>query len=211
MTHIYVPYQVIENITFFNSEEEALASNNWSFLMQGLESVAVIQGKKLIDYGKEVRYGYRAPENSEDIAEDIAGLTPAELSFVNGSTAKVGGFHFLRRDGTVNVNTETGEMTVPVSSEDKVSTLIGNRYYPSQKRTYKVHMLSLLNDFRRIAETYKDGNETGFREGSWLWAFIGNPYKFYVINKEAGPAKRLAVVGGDAQGACCAETDKRLC
>ena len=201
VTHIYVPYQVIENITFFNSEEEALASNNWSFLMQGLESVAVIQGKKLIDYGKEVRYGYRAPENSEDIAEDIAGLTPAELSFVNGSTAKVGGFHFLRRDGTVNVNTETGEMTVPVSSEDKVSTLIGNRYYPSQKRTYKVHMLSLLNDFRRIAETYKDGNETGFREGSWLWAFIGNPYKFYVINKEAGPAKRLAVVGGDAQGA----------
>jgi len=201
VTHIYVPYQVIENITFFNTEEEALASNNWSFLMQGLESVAVIQGKKLIDYGKEVRYGYRAPENSEDIAEDIAGLTPAELSFVNGSTAKVGGFHFLRREGTVDVNKDTGEMTVPVSSEDKVSTLIGNRYYPSQKRTYKVHMLSLLNDFRRIAETYKDGNETGFREGSWLWAFIGNPYKFYVINKEAGPTKRLAVVGGDAQGA----------
>lgn len=201
VTHIYVPYQVIENITFFKTEEEALASNNWSFLMQGLESVAVIQGKKLIDYGKEVRYGYRAPENSEDIAEDIAGLTPAELSFVNGSTQKVGGFHFLRREGTVDVNKDTGEMTVPESSEDKVSTLIGNRYYPSQKRTYKVHMLSLLNDFRRIAETYKDGNETGFREGSWLWAFIGNPYKFYVINKEAGPTKRLAVVGGDAQGA----------
>ena len=201
VTHIYVPYRVIDNITFFSSAEEALASNNWSFLMQGLESVAVIQGKKLIDYGKEVRYGYRAPENSEDIAEDIEGMTPAELSFVNGSTTKVGGFHFLRREGTVNVNTETGKMTVPVSSEDKVSTLIGNRYYPSQKRTYKVHMLSLLNDFRRIAETYKDGNETGFREGSWLWAFIGNPYKFYVINKEAGPKKRLAVVGGDAQGA----------
>ena len=201
VTHIYVPYRVIDNITFFSSKEEALASNNWSFLMQGLESVAVIQGKKLIDYGKEVRYGYRAPENSEDIAEDIAGLTPAELSFVNGSTAKVGGFHFLRREGIVDVNTETGVMTVREDSEDKVSTLIGNRYYPSQKRTYKVHMLSLLNDFRRIAETYKDGNETGFREGSWLWAFIGNPYKFYVINKEAGPKKRLAVVGGNEQGA----------
>ena len=184
--------------------------------MQGLESVAVIQGKKLIDYGKEVRYGYRTADWSEDIGEDIEGLTPAELSFVSNSQTKivnrnspgtvemgtkVGGFHFLRRIGTVNVNTETGEMTVPQSTTDDVRTLSGDRYYPSQKRTYKVHMLSLLNDFRRIAETYKDGNETGFREGSWLWAFIGNPYKFYVINKEAGPKKRLAVVGGDAQGA----------
>ncbi len=216
VTHIYVPYQVIENITFFNTEEEALASNNWSFLMQGLESVAVIQGKKLIDYGKEERYGYRTADWSEDIGEDIEGLTPAELSFVSNSQTKivnrnkpgtvemgtkVGGFHFLRRIGDVIVNTETGEMTVPQSTTDDVRTLSGDRYYPSQKRTYKVHMLSLLNDFRRIAETYKDGNETGFREGSWLWAFIGNPYKFYVINKEAGPDKRLAVVGDDAQGA----------
>ena len=216
VTHIYVPYQVIENITFFNSEEEALASNNWSFLMQGLESVAVIQGKKLIDYGKEERYGYRTADWSEDIGEDIEGLTPAELSFVSNSQTKivnrnkpgtvemgtkVGGFHFLRRIGTVNVNTETGKMTVPQSTTDDVRTLSGDRYYPSQKRTYKVHMLSLLNDFRRIAETYKDGKETGFREGSWLWAFIGNPYKFYVINKEAGPKKRLAVEGGNEQGA----------
>ena len=200
VTHIYVPYQVIENITFFGSAEEALASNNWSFLMQGLESVSIIEGKKLVDYGKEVRYGYRAEENSEDYGEDNPTMTPAELSFVNNSFNKVGGFHFLRRGGGVAVNNETGAMTVPAGTED-VNTLRGNRYFSSQKRTYNVHMLSPLNDFRRIAETYKDGSETGFREGSWLWAFIGNPYKFYVINKEAGASKRLAVIGGNAQGA----------
>lgn len=96
LTHIYVPYTVVSTAAFFNTEAEAVASNNWMFLLQGTESVATIFGKKLIDYGMEVRYGFRNAAQSEDIGVDMPDLTPAERSFVWNS-GKYGGFHFLRR------------------------------------------------------------------------------------------------------------------
>ncbi len=192
LTHIYVPYQTVSSAAFFDTVEEAMASTNWMFLMQGSESVSPVFGKKLTDYGMEVRYGYRDESKSEDIDKDIAGLTPAERSFPN-EVNKFGGFHFLRRMGNMTLDTHTGKMTVPADEEDYVSSLMDERYFPSIDSLKQVYLLSPLNDFRRIAETYTDGSDTGFRESSWLWAFIGDPYKFYAINREAGPTKRLAV------------------
>ncbi|MBO6217060.1 MAG: hypothetical protein J6N73_05365 [Prevotella sp.] len=192
LTHIYVPYQTVSSAAFFDTEEEAMASTNWMFLMQGSESVSPVFGQKLTDYGMEVRYGYRDESKSEDIDKDIAGLTPAERSFPN-EVNKFGGFHFLRRTGNMTLDTHTGQMTVPADEDDNVSSLMGDRYFQSIDSVKQVYLLSPLNDFRRIAETYTDGSDTGFRENSWLWAFIGDPYKFYAINREAGPTKRLAV------------------
>lgn len=197
LTHIYVPYTVVSTAAFFNTEAEAVASNNWMFLLQGTESVATIFGKKLIDYGMEVRYGFRDAAQSEDIGVDMPDLTPAERSFVWNST-KYGGFHFLRRGGTPTVNVNTGAMTFAEGQESVLST-VGPRRIASKDSTASVYLLSPLNDFRRIAETYMEGSETSFREGSWLWAFIGTPYKFYAINREdalasaEGSRKRLAV------------------
>ena len=216
LIHLYVPFTVNSNASFFDTDEEALASNNWMFLVQGLESVAPIYGQTLYDYGMEVAYGYRTAEQSEDIGVgyDFEGLTPAEKTFVwdgpvrkrdKGSIStgtKNGGFHFLRRTSNnandVAINSSTGEMTVSATGTDNVSSLSRNaRYIASKDTTIYTQMLSPLNDFRRIAETYKENNETGFREGSWLWAFIGNPYKFYVINRETGAAKRLAIINNN--------------
>lgn len=197
LTHIYVPYTVVSTAAFFDSEAEAVASNNWMFLLQGTESVATIFGKKLIDYGMEVRYGFRDAAQSEDIGEDMPDLTPAERSFVWNSK-KYGGFHFLRRGGTPTVNGNTGTMTF-AEGQENVLAAVGNRYFASKNTTASVYLLSPLNDFRRIAETYTDGKETGFRESSWLWAFIGDPYKFYAINREDALSheekdrKRLAI------------------
>ncbi len=197
LTHIYVPYTVVSTAAFFNTEAEAVASNNWMFLLQGTESVATIFGKKLIDYGMEVRYGFRDAAQSEDIGVDMPDLTTAERSFVWNS-GKYGGFHFLRRGGTPTVNAATGTMTFPEGQESVLST-VGQRRIASKDSTASVYLLSPLNDFRRIAETYMEGSETSFREGSWLWAFIGTPYKFYAINREdalasaEGSRKRLAV------------------
>lgn len=197
LTHIYVPYTVVSTAAFFNTEAEAVASNNWMFLLQGTESVATIFGKKLIDYGMEVRYGFRDAAQSEDIGVDMPDLTPAERSFVWNS-GKYGGFHFLRRGGTPTVNVNTGAMTF-AEGQENVLAAVGGRYFASKDTTASVYLLSPLNDFRRIAETYTDGKETGFRESSWLWAFIGTPYKFYAINREdalasaEGSRKRLAV------------------
>lgn len=197
LTHIYVPYTVVSTAAFFNTEAEAVASNNWMFLLQGTESVATIFGKKLIDYGMEVRYGFRDAAQSEDIGVDMPDLTPAERSFVWNS-GKYGGFHFLRRGGTPTVNVNTGAMTFDAGQETVLST-VGPRRIASKDSTASVYLLSPLNDFRRIAETYMEGSETSFREGSWLWAFIGTPYKFYAINREdalanaEGSRKRLAV------------------
>ena len=197
LTHIYVPYTVVSTAAFFDSEAEAVASNNWMFLLQGTESVATIFGKKLIDYGMEVRYGFRDAAQSEDIGVDMPDLTPAERSFVWNS-GKYGGFHFLRRGGTPTVNVNTGAMTFDAGQETVLST-VGPRRIASKDSTASVYLLSPLNDFRRIAETYMEGRETSFRESSWLWAFIGTPYKFYAINREdalanaEGKRKRLAV------------------
>lgn len=197
LTHIYVPYTVVSTAAFFNTEAEAVASNNWMFLLQGTESVATIFGKKLIDYGMEVRYGFRDAAQSENIGDDMPDLTPAERSFVWNS-GKYGGFHFLRRGGTPTVNGNTGAMSFATGQETVLST-VGPRRIASKDSTASVYLLSPLNDFRRIAETYTDGKETGFRESSWLWAFIGTPYKFYAINREdalanaEGSRKRLAV------------------
>lgn len=197
LTHIYVPYTVVSTAAFFNTEAEAVASNNWMFLLQGTESVATIFGKKLIDYGMEVRYGFRDAAQSENIGDDMPDLTPAERSFVWNS-GKYGGFHFLRRGGTPTVNVNTGAMSFATGQETVLST-VGSRRIASKDSTASVYLLSPLNDFRRIAETYIEGSETSFRESSWLWAFIGTPYKFYAINREdalanaEGSRKRLAV------------------
>ena len=84
----------------------------------------------------------------------------------------------------LQVDAATGAMTVP-ETNDSIGLEIGARYIPSQNAEVNASLMSPLNDFRRIAETYKDGKDTKFRENSWLWAFIGTPYKFEIINREA--------------------------
>ena len=199
-----VPVGSNQPVKFFATEEEAAASMEWSFLMQGLESAAKIYGKKLVDYGKARAYG---TEDRGDWGEDVEGLTEAEKSFVQyTSYNKIGGFHFLRHNTSPTVDSQSGSMTVP----DGISEMglhKGTRYIPSQNTELDVCLMSPLNDFRRIAETYKDGSETSPRTDSWLWAFIGTPYKFEIINREA-LAGRVYGVNGVVTNA--GTTHKRL-
>lgn len=199
-----VPVGSNQPVKFFATEEEAAASMEWSFLMQGVESVAKIYGKKLVDYGKARAYN---TEDRGDWGEDVEGLTEAEKSFVQFSNYnKIGGFHFLRHNTSPTVDSQSGSMTVP----DGISEMglhKGTRYIHSQNTELDVFLMSPLNDFRRIAETYKDGSETSPRTDSWLWAFIGTPYKFEIINREA-LAGRVYGVNGVVTNA--GTTHKRL-
>ena len=189
-----VPLGDNQPVKFFATEEEAAASMEWSFLMQGLESTAKIYGKKLVDYGKARAYG---TEDRGDWGEDVEGLTEAEKSFVQfTSYNKIGGFHFLHHNTSPEIDTQTGTMTVP-DGISEVGMHKGTRYITSQNTELDVCLMSPLNDFRRIAETYKDGSETSPRTDSWLWAFIGTPYKFEIINREA-LAGRVYSVDGNA-------------
>ena len=199
-----VPVGSDQPVKFFATEEEAAASMKWSFLMQGLESAAKIYGKKLVDYGKARAYG---TEDRGDWGEDIDGLTEAEKSFVQFTGYnKIGGFHFLHHNSSPTVDTQTGSMTVP-DGISEVGMHKGTRYIKSQNTELDVCLMSPLNDFRRIAETYKDGSETSPRTDSWLWAFIGTPYKFEIINREA-LAGRVYDVNGNVTTA--GTTHKRL-
>ena len=199
-----IPVGDNQPVKFFATEAEATASMEWSFLMQGLESAAKIYGKKLVDYGKARAYG---TDDRGDWGEDVAGLTEAEKSFVQytGYT-KIGGFHFLHHNTSPTVDAQTGSMTVP-DGISEVGMHKGTRYIHSQNTELDVCLMSPLNDFRRIAETYKDGSETSPRTDSWLWAFIGTPYKFEIINREA-LAGRVYDVNGDVTTA--GTTHKRL-
>ena len=198
-TKVYVPYRVdgTNGSTIFVNSIAELDNSKWHFLMQGMESVAIMYGKQLQDYGKAYEYGWR--NEREDFGADVEGLTPAEQSFVDNSIGKKGGFHFLQRMSGVNVNAQTGEMTIPTTNDD-VGSMFGYRHIESQGKSVPAYLMSPLNDFRRIAETYKDGNDTGFREGKWLWAFVGTPYKFEIVNREAGTNKRLAFVNNEKTG-----------
>gem|GEM_PF-2602087 len=199
-----VPAGEDQPVKFFATEAEAAASMKWSFLMQGVESVAKIYGKKLVDYGKARAYG---TEDRGDWGEDIDGLTEAEKSFVQFTGYnKIGGFHFLHHNSSPTVDTQTGSMTVP-DGISEVGMHKGTRYIKSQNTELDVCLMSPLNDFRRIAETYKDGSETSPRTDSWLWAFIGTPYKFEIINREA-LAGRVYDVNGNVTTA--GTTHKRL-
>ena len=184
---IYLSYDVHYNdasvpIKFFATEAEARASMKWSFLMQGVESAAIVYGTQNKDYGHE---NARMGKTARTYGSDIASLTSAERTFTQHSDIPVmGGFHFIRRTSALQVDAATGAMTVP-ETNDSIGLEIGARYIPSQNAEVNASLMSPLNDFRRIAETYKDGKDTKFRENSWLWAFIGTPYKFEIINREA--------------------------
>lgn len=184
---IYLSYDVHYNdasvpIKFFATEAEARASMKWSFLMQGVESAAIVYGTQNKDYGNE---NLRMGKTARTYGSDIASLTSAERTFTQHSDIPVmGGFHFIRRTSALQVDAATGAMTVP-ETNDSIGLEIGARYIPSQNAEVNASLMSPLNDFRRIAETYKDGKDTKFRENSWLWAFIGTPYKFQIINREA--------------------------
>lgn len=185
--NIYLSYDVQYDdnsspVKFFANEAEARASMEWSFLMQGVESAAIVYGTQNKDYGHE---NARMGKTARTYGSDIASLKPAERTFTQHSDIPVmGGFHFIRRTSALQVDAATGAMTVP-ETNDSIGLEIGARYIPSQNAEVNASLMSPLNDFRRIAETYKDGKDTKFRENSWLWAFIGTPYKFEIINREA--------------------------
>ena len=187
--NIYLSYDVqyddtaaTASVKFFATEAEARASMEWSFLMQGVESAAIVYGTQNKDYGHEHA---RMGKTARTYGSDIASLMPAERTFTQHSDIPVmGGFHFIRRTSALQVDAATGAMTVP-ETNDSIGLEIGARYIPSQNAEVNASLMSPLNDFRRIAETYKDGKDTKFRENSWLWAFIGTPYKFEIINREA--------------------------
>lgn len=183
---IYLSYDVQESdqtpVKFFPSEATARDSKEWSFLMQGLESAAVVYGTKNNDYGNENKH---LGKTARTYGADVDGLTAAEKTFTQHTDVPVlGGFHFIRHTGEMDVNSSTGAMTIKKDTTS-IGVEMGTRYIRSQDTDVEAYMMSPLNDFRRIAETYKDGNDTKFREDSWLWAFIGTPYKFEIVNREA--------------------------
>ena len=184
---IYLSYDVQYNdqstpVKFFPDEATARASKEWSFLMQGVESTAIVYGTKNNDYGHE---NAQLGKTARTYGADVTGLTPAEQTFTQHTDVPVlGGFHFIRHTGEMDVDSSTGVMTI-MKDTTAIGVLMGTRYIKSQDTDVEAYMMSPLNDFRRIAETYKDGMDTGFRENSWLWAFIGTPYKFEIVNREA--------------------------
>ena len=192
---LYLTYQVKEysnttagnqsGLHFFPDVATAKASNDWSFLVSGLESTSIIYGKQLVDYGKQ--HEYYPSKSLDKFGTNIDGLTQAEQSFVqhSGVSNKVAGFHFIRRTSPVIIDPQTGTQSIDKEAADNAGSPFDTRYIVSQNDHPEVFLMSPLNDFRRIAETYKEGNETEFREDSWLWAFIGTPYKFEIINREA--------------------------
>ncbi len=128
--------------------------------------------------------------------EEVAKLTPAEQSFLQTDGSR--SLHLLGRMGGMQNPVCTGSdnnytvTQAPATGDDKVGALTGNHYLPSIGRAANVGLLSPHNDFRRIAETYKDNNDYYFREGRWLWGFVGTPYNFKMVNKETGETKVFA-------------------
>ncbi len=192
-------------VKFFPTEAAAAKSLEWSFLVQGLESAAKIYGKKLLDYGKTQQY----PSVSKvgDFGEDIDNLNESEKSFVQFTdfSGRIGGFHFIRHNSNLELDDSNGNMNVPSGNGD-AGLQKGTRYIPSQNAELDVFLMSPLNDFRRIAETYMDGKDTKPRTDSWLWAFIGTPYKFEIINREAVVGRVYELDGDTVKGS----THKRL-
>ena len=173
---IYVPYKIDgtgNSIWFASSEDDAVQNNKWNFLMIGTEGRAAM-------YSAE-------------------GLGEADKSYVkNGSW----GFRFLERKASLTDPDGDGKQDL---GNDEVDDPIGHNMYDhviaSTNTKTQVYLMSPTNDFRRIAETYVTGKNVEFREGQWLWGFIGNPYDgFYIINKEVkdkGKDKRVTAIGGN--------------
>ena len=77
-------------------------------------------------------------------------------------------------------------------------TYVGNQYFLRRENdgsigwmnnAYALHHYSEDNyngwDYNRLAEWYRPGDNSQFRESRWLWAFTGDPYNMKIINMES--------------------------
>ena len=210
-TPIYIPYRADGtggSIWFASSEEDAKTNQKWNFLMMGTDSRACLYGTDPVNSGgKNVNsYDYVSPADSTMVRYYLTGdygiggfnfiVRSNDITYSNYGTE-------LKYDSGVSVDPQTGNQSV-TTGDDRVGIFKAEHYMQSNDERLMVHLTSPLNDFARIAETYRDDAETQFREGRWLWGFIGNPYTgFYIINKEVADAnisKRLAVIKATQNG-----------
>ena len=96
-------------------------------------------------------------------------------STISGDTKTfTGNQYFLRREDTGTIGWMNNSFALHAFTEDNY-----NSYTP-----------------HRLAEWYRRGDNEAFREGRWLWAFIGDdPYNLNVLNMESAVG-----VTADAQG-----------
>ena len=81
-----------------------------------------------------------------------------------GSRTYTGNQYFLRREDNGTVNWMNNAYTLHPKAEDNY-----NDWAPS-----------------RVAEWYKKGDNDPYREGRWLWTFVGtDPYKMRIVNMES--------------------------
>ncbi|MBQ7444094.1 MAG: hypothetical protein IJS59_09595, partial [Bacteroidaceae bacterium] len=102
-----------------------------------------------------------------------------DAAFTNSSDdTTVGKQYFLRHedDGTV-AWMNNGYQLYADQQGDNGRTL--DDYTTAPSRNYKQW------SYNRVAEYFKDGENEEFREGRWLWAFVGDPYNLNVVNFEA--------------------------
>lgn len=83
---------------------------------------------------------------------------------VEGSRTYTGNQYFLRREDNGTVNWMNNAYTLHPKAEDNYKD-----WAPS-----------------RVAEWYKKGDNDPYREGRWLWTFVGtDPYKMRIVNMES--------------------------
>ena len=93
------------------------------------------------------------------------------------------------------LDTDDG-ITRTVNGDTK--TYVGNQYFLRRENdgsigwmnnAYALHHYSEDNyngwDYNRLAEWYRPGDNSQFRESRWLWAFTGDPYNMKIINMES--------------------------
>ncbi|MBR1630801.1 MAG: hypothetical protein IJ680_03010, partial [Paludibacteraceae bacterium] len=172
---IYLSYSIDENapVKFYNTVDELLnadpnTTEAWYMLQLG-----VAEGS---GYGEYV---------------ELAGMSNQERTFLNHS--KANSLNFLCRSGSMSNIDNYGNQR-PTTGDEDVTSINGRRYFASLDTVLYINMLSPRNDFRRIAETYMDGTDAKFREGRWLWGFVGDPYGFEVVNREASNKRLTADV-----------------
>ena len=95
-------------------------------------------------------------------------------------------------EGSGTTKTFTGKQQFLRREDDGTVSWMDNSYelhaYPEDNyKNYSCH---------RLAESYRKGDNENFREGRWLWAFIGDdPYNLNVLNMESAVGVTATITG----------------
>lgn len=157
----------------------------------GLDEVYDIYFKYQIDNTAEVskRKFADITSTTSQIAADATYYTSTGNNRLNPSYSRQAKWFFMVLD-TDSAITATGE--------GDSRTFVGNQYFLRREddgtvnwmnNAYALHKESADNyknwSYSRIAEWYRKGDNDAFREGRWLWAFVGDdPYNMRLINFE---------------------------